>query len=206
MFGRFVWADLFFVVLLLGLFLVLYFRKHHWSMKKVVSSNKMWGYHLIYADQKQGRKNEKDFGKLLYSAEFELQGKPDYIYKKRIGKGVVPVELKSGLIGEDPVPHKGDLLQLGAYFLILEDVYKVRPKFGRLIYQDYMFIVKNSKALRKEVQKTTKEMREMLIYGVGKAKPSFPTCRYCVCNGTVCTHSGTEIIGGKANESSCGEE
>lgn len=175
-------------------------------MKKLPSSNRFGGYTLIYADQKQGSKNEKDFGKLLYSAEYELQGKPDYIFKKRFGKGIVPVELKSGSIGDDPLPHRGDLLQLGAYFLVLEDVYKIRPKFGRLVYQDYMFIVKNTRSIRKEVQRTTKEMREMLVYGVGKANPSFVTCRFCVCNGTVCEHSGTEIIGGKANESSCGEE
>ena len=206
MFEIFSWDDLFFLGLILFLILLFYFRGHNWSIKKIPSSNRLGGYTLIYADQKQGGKKDKDFGKLLYSAEYELQGKPDYIFKKRFGRGIVPVELKSGSIGDDPLPHKGDLLQLGAYFLILEDVYKVRPKFGRLAYKDYMFVVKNSKRLRKEVQRTTKEMREMLIYGVGKANPSFVTCRYCVCNGTVCTHSGTEIIGGKANESSCGEE
>ena len=206
MFERFVWVDLFFGVLILSLILLVYLRKQNWSIKKVPSSNVMRGYTLIYADQKQGKKNEKDFGKLLYSSEYELQGKPDYIFKKRFGKRIVPVELKSGSIGDDPLPHKGDLLQLGAYFLILADVYKVTPKFGRLVYQDFMFVVKNTRSLRKEVQKTTKEMREMLIYGVGKANPSFVTCRYCVCNGTVCTHSRTDIIGGKTNESSCGEE
>lgn len=200
------WVDLFFLALIFILILLFYFRGRNWTMKKLPSSNRLGGYTLIYADQKQGSKNEKDFGKLLYSAEYELQGKPDYIFKKRFGKGIVPVELKSGSIGDDPLPHRGDLLQLGAYFLILEDVYHVRPKFGRLVYKDYMFVVKNKKSLRKEVQRTTKEMREMLIYGVGKANPSFVTCRYCVCNGTVCAHSGTEIIGGKTNESSCREE
>lgn len=166
----------------------------------------MGGYSLIYADQKQNGKKEENFGKLLYSAAYELQGKPDYIYKKRFGRGIVPVELKSGKIGDDSLPHRGDLLQLAAYFLILEDVYKVRPRFGRLVYSDSMFVVKNTRGLRKEVLNTTKEMREMLIYGVGKANASFVTCRHCVCNGTVCEHSGTEIIGGIGNESSCGEE
>ncbi|MDD4844909.1 MAG: hypothetical protein PHU31_11380 [Anaerotignum sp.] len=175
-------------------------------MKKLPLSNRMGGYSLIYADQKQNGKNEEDFGKLLYSAAYELQGKPDYIYKKRLGKGIVPVELKSGSIGDEPLPHRGDLLQLGAYFLILEDVYQVRPKFGRLAYRDYMFVVKNTRSLRKEVQGTVKEMREMLIYGVGKPNPSFATCRFCICKGTVCTYSDTEIIGGKTDGASCGEE
>lgn len=202
----FSWVDLFFLLLSVILGVLFIFRSRSQPMKKVPSSNRMAGYTLIYADQKQNGKNEEDFGKLLYSAEYELQGKPDYIFKKRFGKGIVPVELKSGSIGDDPLPHHGDLLQLAAYFLIIEDVYKVRPKFGRLIYRDFMFVIKNTRGLRKEVQKNTKEMREMLTYGVGKANPSFATCRFCICNGTVCTYSGTEIIGGKANESSCGEE
>ncbi|KXL53557.1 hypothetical protein CLNEO_07830 [Anaerotignum neopropionicum] len=194
------------MILLMVLILLFIFRRQNWSMKKIPSSNGMGGYSLIYADQKQNGKKDEGFGKLLYSAEYELQGKPDYIYKKRFGKGIVPVELKSGSIGESSLPHRGDLLQLGAYFLILEDVYKVRPKFGRLAYQDYIFVVKNTRSLRKEVMKTTKEMREMLLYGVGKANPSFATCRYCICNGTVCKYSETEIIGGKANGASGGEE
>lgn len=200
------WADLFFLGMLLILLLLIFFRRNNWHMKKLPSSNRMEGYTLVYADQKQGNKKEENYGKLLHSPENELQGKPDYIYKKRFGKGIVPVELKSGSIGDDPLPHRGDLLQLAAYFLILEDVYKVRPKFGRLIYKDYMFVVKNTKSLRKEVRDTTKEMREMLIYGVGKANASFVSCRFCICKGTVCTHSETKIFGGKANESSCGEE
>lgn len=206
MIEKFSWIDIFFLISILSLVLLVYFRGRNWTMKKLSASSRLGGYTLIYADQKQGGKNEKDFGKLLYSAEYELQGKPDYIFKKRFGKGIVPVELKSGHIAEDTMPHQGDLLQLGAYFLILEDVYKIRPKFGRLVYQDYMFVVKNTRSIRKEVQRTTKEMREMLIYGVGKANPSFATCRYCICNGTVCTYSETEIIGGKVNEPSGGEE
>ncbi len=204
--GSFGWADLFLIVSVLILSVLFLFRGRGWSIKKVPSSNRMRGYSLIYADQKQNGKNEENFGKLLYSAAYELQGKPDYVYKKRFGKDLVPVELKSGKIGNDPLPHRGDLMQLAAYFLILEDVYKVKPKFGRLVYSDYMFVVKNTRGLRKEVMNTTKEMREMLIYGVGKANASFVTCRHCVCNGTVCEHSGTEFIGGIGNESSCGEK
>ena len=175
-------------------------------MKKLPASTRMVGYTLLYADQKQNGEKEEGFGKLLHSEEHALQGKPDYVYKKRFGKGIVPVELKSGSIGQNELPHRGDLLQLAAYFLLLEDVYNIRPKFGRLVYKDYMFVVKNTRSIRKEVRQTMKEMRDMLVYGVGKANPSFVTCRHCMCNGTVCTHSGTEIIGGKANESSCGEE
>lgn len=193
-------VDFVVIVVILFLVLLLCLRRRGWSIKKVASSDHMPGYVLIYADQKGNTKGDSDFGKLLYSAEYQLQGKPDYIFRKRFGRGLVPMELKSGMIGDSPVPHRGDLLQLGAYFLILEDVYKVRPKVGKLIYQDYMFLIKNTKNLRKEIQHTAKEMREMLVFGVAKANDSFANCRFCICNGTVCTHSATEIDGGKTNE------
>ena len=165
------------------------------AIRKLTARDDVRGYALIYADQKQGRKGEADFGKLLYSAKYELQGKPDYVFQSSISKKIVPVELKSGSIGEEELPLHGDLLQLGAYFLILEDVYGRKPAFGRIVYQDYMFEIKNTARVRNEVLGTMKEMREMLQYGVGKAKPSFAHCRPCVCNGTVCQFSETEIEG-----------
>ena len=200
------WADV--GVLFAGFLLVLLIMLRRCggeSIQKSASSDRMRGYRLVYADQKKDGANE-DFGKLLYSAEYELQGRPDYIFKWRFGERFVPVELKSGEIGEDDAPHEGDLLQLGVYFLIVEDVYKSRPKFGRLIYKDYMFTVKNTRALRRDVQKTTKQMRDMLSIGVAKPKNSFANCRFCICNGTVCPYSDTGIVGGKENESSSGEE
>lgn len=198
--------DLTLLVLVLVLLILFLLRGRGWIMRKVPSSHRMGGYSLIYADQKQKGTHEENFGKMLYSAEYDLKGKPDYIYKKRFGKDIVPVELKSGSIGKNPLPHRGDLVQLLAYFLIIEDVYQVRPKFGRLVYRDYMFVVKNTKNLRKEVLAITKEMREMLTNGHGEANPSFVTCRHCVCNGTVCTYSDTKIFGGEADESSGREE
>ncbi len=195
------WAILGIVFLLMVLLLL---KNGKPKLQKLTARDDVRGYSLIYADQKQGKRNEEDFGKLLYSAKYELQGKPDYVFQSPILKKIVPVELKSGSIDEEEMPHHGDLLQLGAYFLILEDVYGQRPPFGRIVYQDYMFEIKNTAKLRNEVLATTKEMREMLKYGVGKAKPSFATCRPCVCNGTVCQFSETEILGG--NEDDPGRE
>lgn len=194
-FGMVDWVILGIAFLLLVLLLV---KNAKPTMRKLTARDDVRGYALIYADQKQSKKREEDFGKLLYSAKYELQGKPDYVFQSPILKKIVPVELKSGAIGEADSPHHGDLLQLGAYFLILEDVYGQKPPFGRLVYQDYMFEIKNTAKLRNEVLGTMKEMREMLQYGVGKAKPSFATCRPCVCNGTVCQFSETEIVKGEA--------
>lgn len=205
--SRFGFADWAIIVIagLLGLLLLL--KKGKPKIQKLTARDDVRGYALVYADQKQGKKHEEDFGKLLYSAKYELQGKPDYVFQSPILKKIVPVELKSGSIGEEELPHHGDLLQLGAYFLILEDVYGQKPPFGRIVYQDYMFEIKNTAKVRNEVLSTMKEMRDMLQYGVGKAKPSFATCRPCVCNGTVCQFSETEIFkGDEEQDDSCREE
>ena len=119
-FGLMDWAILAVFGLLL---LLLLLKKGKPNIQKLTARDDVRGYALIYADQKQGKKHEEDFGKLLYSAKYELQGKPDYIFQSPVLKKIVPVELKSGVIDEEEMPHHGDLLQLGAYFLILEDVY-----------------------------------------------------------------------------------
>ena len=85
------------------LFFLLWLREQCWIIRKRKKRQGLFGYKLIYADQK-GSKKEKNFGKLLYSKKYDIQGKPDYIFQKRLGNAIVPVELKSGSI-------KGDNLQ-----------------------------------------------------------------------------------------------
>lgn len=145
------------------------------------------GYRLIYTDQKvKEKKPEVTYGKILVSQTYDITGKPDYVYQKR-GR-TVPVELKSGKIGEATAPREKDLMQLVMYFLILEDVYGKKPKQGRLIYPDGMFVVRNTKALRKRLKAVLAQMRTMLHTGVQEPKASFVNCRYCLCRETVCEH------------------
>lgn len=175
--------------LFLCFILLCFWKKYSWKIKKRTAKQGVPGYSVIYADQKaKGRKEQDSFGKLLYSGKYDIQGKPDYIFKAHFGNRLVPVEIKSGYIGDEDMPHRGDLLQLAAYFLIIEDVYGIRPRYGRLIYSDYMFYVKNTGKLRKEVQGTLFSMRKMLEDGTGEANSSFAQCRYCLCNGTVCEY------------------
>ena len=139
----------------------------------------VFGAYIIYSDQGQN--------KLLVSEKYDLQGKPDYIFKTRLTRKYIPVEIKSTQLKEDEeYPHEGDLMQLVAYFLIIEDVYNRRPRYGRLIYKNRMFIVKNTRKLRRQLKNYLREMRKMLETGKGEAFPSFPKCRNCVCQGTVC--------------------
>ena len=137
------------------------------------------GAQIIYSDEEDHT--------LLISEKYDLQGKPDYIFQTIFRGSYIPVELKSTKLKEDQYfPHEGDLMQLVAYFLIIQDVYGKRPRKGRLVYKNRMFIVRNTRALRKQNQNYLKEMRQMLKTGKGIAQPSFPKCRNCVCRGTVC--------------------
>lgn len=173
------------------IFLVCLFLYPKWTLKKKEKKERFFFHTLIYADQKKSEQHP-DFGRLLYSAQYDLQGKPDYIYQKWISRALVPVELKSGKIGESPTPHHGDYLQLCTYFLIIEDVYGVRPKYGRLVYHDYMFYIRNTKRVRKEVLRIVSEMEDLLEYGTGSEPANGPKCRTCICNGTVCEHCQNE--------------
>ncbi|HHX59813.1 MAG TPA: CRISPR-associated protein Cas4 [Epulopiscium sp.] len=137
------------------------------------------GAQIIYSDEEDNT--------LLVSEKYDLQGKPDYIFQTLLGGSYIPVELKSTKLKQDEYyPHEGDLMQLVAYFLIIEDVYGKRPKQGRLIYKNKMFIIKNTGSLRRQIKRHLKEMRRMIKTGKGTALPSFPKCRNCVCRGTVC--------------------
>ncbi len=142
----------------------------------------VFGAQVVYCDE--------EGGKLLISQKYDLQGKPDYIFQTLIRGAYIPVELKSAKLKEDQLlPYEGDLMQLVTYFLVIEDVYGKRPQQGRLIYKNKMFIIKNTRFLRKQLTNYLKEMRKMIETGKGEVSPSFPKCRNCVCRGTVCKWS-----------------
>ncbi len=150
----------------------------------------MMGYKLIYTDQKEVDPIEGvTYSTLLKSERHRIQGKPDYLYQKNIGGSVMPIELKSGKIGDRTSPYDGDLMQLVAYFLIVEEEYSIRPREGRLVYRDYMFKVKNSRRLRKRLLATLADMRTMLQTGEQTVDPNYTRCKYCVCRGTVCPYA-----------------
>lgn len=132
----------------------------------------------IYSDEKGN--------KLLVAAKLELKGKPDYIFKTWFLKKYIPLEIKSGTLKDD-IPHLGDMYQLVAYFLIIEEVYGKRPPYGKLVYNNKTFKIKNTYKIRKQLQQTLTQMRKMLD---GKttleAQPSFIKCKHCICQQTVC--------------------
>lgn len=164
------------------------------DLKKSKANIKMFGYRLIYTDQKSSNKNDGiTYGKLLFSEEYNITGKPDFIYRNILTGKLFPVEIKSGKVKDKKYPYDGDLMQLALYFLLIEDIYNKKPKSGKLIYSDYMFTVKNSRRLRNELFKTLKEMRNMLDTGEGECSPSFIHCKNCICNGTVCEKNTEKV-------------
>ena len=132
----------------------------------------------VYSDEKGA--------KLLTASELNLQGKPDFIFKTWILKRYIPLEIKSAKI-EAEMPHLGDLYQLAAYFLIIEAVYGKRPPYGKLVYANKTFTIRNTAKLRKQTKKIIDNMQGMLDKTYKpKAQPSFTKCKNCMCQRTVC--------------------
>jgi len=95
----------------------------------------------------------------LVSRRFGLVGKPDYLVKVG-GHGqemIVPLEVKSRK--RPPTPAEGHMLQLGAYCLIVEDVYGQRPTHGYLRYADATLQIPFTDALRTQVQQAAHAIR-----------------------------------------------
>lgn len=90
----------------------------------------------------------------LFSERLNLVGRPDRIV--RDGGHLIPEEWKSSR----KVSH-GHRLQLGAYFLLIEEEYGERPPFGVVVLGDGSRVsVENTEALRSEVLAVAEKIRE----------------------------------------------
>jgi CRISPR-associated exonuclease Cas4 len=83
-------------------------------------------------------------------------GKPDYLVKT--GRGLIPVEVKSG--PAPAVPYLGHLLQLAAYCLLVEETTGHAPPHGLLKYTDALYEVDFTPELRRELLVTLDEIRQ----------------------------------------------
>jgi CRISPR-associated exonuclease Cas4 len=108
---------------------------------------------LIYADRAQ-----TDWyppAKPLYSAQYGLVGKPDYLV--RTEEGIIPVEVKSAPAPD--IPYLGHLLQLAAYCLLVEETSGQTPAHGLLKYADALYEIDFTAELRVELFDTLANMR-----------------------------------------------
>ncbi|ONI45920.1 hypothetical protein AN641_02795 [Candidatus Epulonipiscioides gigas] len=135
---------------------------------------------ILYADV------EENADRLLISSKLDLQGKPDYIFQNIITRQLIPLELKSGTIKTN-LPNTGDIYQLVAYFLIIQEVYGKKPPYGKLVYSNKTFIIKNSLILRTKTLRQINLMRKILDGNLPKNhSQNYIKCRTCQYQKTIC--------------------
>ena len=133
-----------------------------------------WKGQLIYTDDKQT--------KLLVSNTYEIDGKPDYIYKQ-YDMSFLPIELKNKKSNR---PYIGDVMQLAAYFILIEEHYG-KVKGGLLQYRNRSFYVRNSKRLRNKLINQLEQMKKMEKTETIRAfKKNERKCKNCV-HRSICT-------------------
>lgn len=146
------------VILLLILSIVLFLasRKESMSAKKVRKAYGIPIGKVIYTDLDRPARP-------LFSRKFLIAGKPDYIVKDKQADVLIPVEVKSGNARK---PHRGHVLQLAAYCLLVEETYSVEVPYGILVYADgEQHLVKFDSALRSDVISMADAMRRCLRQG-----------------------------------------
>jgi len=112
----------------------------------------------------------------LFSREFLLTGKPDYLVAD--GADLIPVEVKSGPAPTQPYPSH--VLQLAAYCLLVEECYRCRPPYGVIKYADRTFEVDYTPELEEALLKTLDCMRADLADGYTARNHDEPhRCRVC---------------------------
>lgn len=112
----------------------------------------------------------------LFSQEFALTGKPDYLVAD--GADIIPVEVKSGRAPTQP--YTSHLLQLAAYCLLVEECYGRQPPYGIVKYADRTFEVDYTLELEEELLATLEDMRADLVEGdAPRDHDDVRRCRAC---------------------------
>ena len=118
------------------------------SKKASASALKLPEGKIVYQDI-DGR------GTPLFARRYPLSGKPDYVILSPDG-APIPVELK--LSADAQEPQRSHIMQLAAYFVILEDLYATPPPYGLLRYAGHEFTIQNTESLKQKVLRRLAEM------------------------------------------------
>jgi CRISPR-associated exonuclease Cas4 len=112
----------------------------------------------------------------LFSREFQLTGKPDYLVAD--GADIIPVEVKSGRAPAQP--YGSHVLQLAAYCLLVEECYGRQPPYGIIKYDDHAFEVDYTPELEEELLEILEDMRTDLAEGdAPRNHEDVRRCRAC---------------------------
>jgi CRISPR-associated exonuclease Cas4 len=158
-------APWFFFLLALGLLLL-------WLARRGRARSGLPQGRVVYTDTGGWNRLERP----LFSREFLLTGKPDYLIAD--GADVIPVEVKSSRAPAQPYPSH--LLQLAAYCLLVEECYRRRPPYGIVKYADRAFEVEYTPELEDELLKILDRMRTDLADGSAPRSHEEPRrCQAC---------------------------
>jgi len=113
----------------------------------------------VFYDDTSGQARGQFFSKRLLMA-----GKPDYLMKDRNGN-LIPVEVKSGNAPRTGRPYESHLMQLAAYFLLIEDVLQRPAPYGLIRYRNRTLRVANTNELRERLMDVIAQMRALLARG-----------------------------------------
>jgi CRISPR-associated exonuclease Cas4 len=106
---------------------------------------------VVYSDTGAWEKVEKP----LYSKQYALAGKPDYLVEQN--GVIIPVEVKPSRVS--PQPRESDVMQLAAYALLVEETRGTRVPHGLLKYRDQVFQIEFTRELRERLIALMDEMR-----------------------------------------------
>lgn len=101
----------------------------------------------------------------LFSNKLGLAGKPDYLLRDP-QRHLIPVEVKSGYAPRDGHPHESHLLQLAAYFFLIEDVLQGTAPYGLIRYRNRTIQIANTRELREQLMDVIAQMRTLLARGI----------------------------------------
>ena len=111
--------------------------------------------------------------KALFSPNYRLTGRPDYLVKH--GRHLIPVEVKPTRMSHRPYPS--DVLQLGAYCLLMENSVG-KPPHGLLRYREQTFRIPYTRRLRRQVLRVLADMRR--LDGARDVRPNHREPRRCL--------------------------
>jgi CRISPR-associated exonuclease Cas4 len=103
----------------------------------------------------------------LISKRLLMAGKPDYLIKDRNGD-LIPVEVKSSNAPRAGQPYESHLMQLAAYFLLLEDVLQRPAPYGLIRYRNRTLRVANTDELRSRLMEVIAQMRRLMARDVAR--------------------------------------
>jgi CRISPR-associated exonuclease Cas4 len=146
---------------------------------------------LLAASSRFGRKSGMPPGEVAYadaagqaqepfiSKRLLMAGKPDYLMKDRNGD-LIPIEVKSSNAPRAGRPYESHLMQLAAYFLLLEDVLQRPVPYGLIRYRNRTLRVANTDELRARLMDVIAQMRRLMARDVARRNHNRPQrCSRC---------------------------